>query len=168
MLKIKKTIIRLHKSHKKDLFDCGEPELNKYLKQYARQNSDNGIARAFVAVANDGSNRINGFYTLSSSHIGFKEVPPSMRKRIPRYPIPAIRIGRLAVDKSMQGQGLGSILLIDALYRSLRVANEIAVKLVIVDAKHQNAKEFYQHFGFIELVDKPLNLFLQIETIKNL
>ncbi len=167
-LTVQKSIVRLEKLHKRDLFDCGEPELNEYLKKYARQNSDKGIARAFVAMPDDGSNRILGYYTLSSSHIGFEELPDTYRKRMPRYPIPAIRLGRLAVDQSMQGHGLGGILLIDALYRSLRVAEEIAVKVVIVDAKHEQAKQFYRHFGFVELVDKPLNLFLPVETIKGL
>ena len=165
---IQKPIERLSKHHKRDLFDCGEPVLDEYLKRFARQNSDDGIARAFVAVTDDGSKRVLGYYTLSSSHIGFEEIPASSRKRIPRYPVPAVRIGRLAVDQSMHGYGLGGILLIDALRRSLRVAEEIAVRAVVVDAKHEQAKAFYQHFGFSELVDKPLNLFLPIRTIRGL
>lgn len=167
-LGIQKPIECLRKYHSRDLFDCGEPSLNEYLKRYARQNSDEGIARAFVAIADDGSNRVLGYYTLSSAHIGFKEIPASYQKRIPRYPVPAVRIGRLAVTQSMHGSGLGGILLIDAFNRSLRVAEEIAVRVVIVDAKNEQAKAFYQHFGFLELVNKPLNLFLPIETVRGL
>ena len=168
ILNVKKPIELLHERHKRTLFDCGEPALNKYLKRFARQNSDNGIARAFVAVADDGSDCVLGYYTLSSSHVDFKEIPESYRKRIPRYPIPTIRVGRLAVEVSMHGHGLGGILLIDALNRILRVAEEVAVRAVMVDAKHQQAKTFYQYYGFMELQEMPLNLFLPMETVREL
>ena len=96
----------ISRQHLRDRFDCGQPPLNEYLLRYARQNDDNNIAKAFVAVDDD--NRVLGYYCISSASVEFKELPEDIVKGLPHYPVPAALIGRLACDKSIQGKGLGA------------------------------------------------------------
>ena len=152
--------------HVRDAFDCGEPKLNEYLRRYARQNHDNGIAKAFVVA--DGNKRVIGYYTLSSADVEFENLPGDQKKHIPRYPIPAMRIGRFAVDTSVQRCGLGERLLIDALRRVMWISEQAGVRLILVDAKDEKAKQFYIRYGFLEFPDHPMNLFLPIDTAKQL
>lgn len=104
-------------SFQKDTFDCGVLELNEYLKQYARQNHKNGIAKTFVAIPKQENRTVAGYYSVSMSHIERESLPESQSKRLPRYPVPAMLVGKLAVDRSMQGKGLGEELLVAALKR---------------------------------------------------
>lgn len=143
-------------------FDCGAEELNTYLKRFAKKNDKLGIGRTYVLL--DKAHAL-GFYTVSMAQIEFKALPKSTQGKLPRYPIPAVRIGRLAIDLSAQGQGLGEFLLMDALTRCLRVSEEIAIFAVIVDAKNDQAKAFYLKYGFIPLEDQELSLFLPVSTI---
>ena len=92
-------------------------------------------------------------------------MPTANAKRVPKYPVPAVRIARLAVDRTEKGKGLGGKLLADALRRVLTASSEVAVKVVLVDAKNEAAVEFYRHHGFMELIDVPMTLFLPIETV---
>lgn len=144
-------------------FDCGVEELNTYLKRFAKKNDKLGIGRTYILL---NKARALGFYTVSMAQIEFKAIPKPSQGKLPRYPIPAARIGRLAIDLSTRGQGLGEFLLMDALTRCLRVSEEIAVFAVIVDAKNSQAKDFYLKYGFIPLEDDELSLFLPIETIQ--
>lgn len=156
-------ILGIEESHRREEFDCGEETLNGYLRRYARQNHERNIARTFVAV--DSHDRVLGYYSLASASIEFESLPTAHAKRIPRYPVPAVRIARLAVDRSVKGEGLGGKLLADALQRILTASSEVAVKVVLVDAKNEAAVEFYRHYGFMELIDAPMTLFLPIETV---
>jgi GNAT superfamily N-acetyltransferase len=157
--------LSIDRKYQRDHFDCGNSILDDYLKRYARQNHEGGIAKTFVAIDRSGLLRIDGFYTVSASDIEFEALPELTRKKLPAYPIPAILIGKLAVDKSAQGQGLGGELLVDALLRSVKIAQEIGVFAVRVDAIDLKAKEFYLKYEFIALQDEPLKLFLPIKTI---
>jgi GNAT superfamily N-acetyltransferase len=157
-------IVPIQKQYQRDDFDCGYPSLNDYIKKYARQNDQKGIAKAFVALA-DESNQIAGYYTLSSCAIAYAELPDRDRAKLPSYPIPAVLIGRLAVDRTWQGQGLGSRLLVDALMRALRISQEVGVYAVRVDALDAKAKEFYLRHEFLPFQDVELSLFLPIATI---
>lgn len=139
--------------HERTAFDCGHPFLNTYLAQFARQNDRNGYAKAYVMVPAEAGNPVVGYYTLSSGQVAFENIPPAIRKRLPRYPAPAVRIGELAVDVSQKGKGLGSQLLLDALERIIRASDEVAVWAVIVDPIDQQAATFYQHHGFEPLLD---------------
>jgi GNAT superfamily N-acetyltransferase len=150
--------------HVRDQFDCGENSLNHYLSQSARQNDQSNIAKTFVAL--DTSNTVLGYYSISSASIEFSAITAEIQKGLPRYPIPAARIGRLAVDQSAHGIGLGAHLLIDALERIYKVSNEMGIKFVIVDALNDSAKSFYEHYGFIQFPKQGLKLFLPIETVK--
>lgn len=143
-------------------FDCGAEKLNTYLKRFAKKNDKLGIGRTYVLLDKA---RALGFYTVSMAQIEFKALPRPTQEKLPRYPVPAVRIGRLAIDHSAQGQGLGEFLLMDALTRCVRVSEEIAVLAVIVDAKNDQAKDFYLKYGFIPLEDKELSLFLPLSTI---
>lgn len=154
----------IEKKHKRDAFNCGYPVLNEYLKKYARQNHQKGIAKTFVAIREDGGFKVDSYYTVSASVIEFKSLPESYQSKLPAYPIPAVLIGKLAVDNPVKGQGLGGELLADALYRIIRASGEIGIFVVRVDAIDDKAKDFYLKHEFIPFQDK-LSLFLPLETI---
>ena len=158
--------VPLEKKHDRSLFDCGNKELNNYLKHYAIQNDKLGINKTFVAVRSDTPVVIDGYYTISSSAIDFQSLPKENKRKLPAYPVPAALIGRLAVDVSCQGEGLGTELLINALFRIVRASSEIGIYAVRVDAIDERARQFYLKHEFISFQDSPLSLFLPIKTVK--
>ncbi len=153
----------LQAHHDRKAFDCGEQSLNDYLRRYARQNDARDIGRAFVAVETPGSARVVGYYTLSTYTLDSEALH---ERGLPRYAIPAARIGRLARDVHFRGQGVGESLLRDALNRCLAVSDQIAIHAVVVDALDEHAKRSYQEFGFQELLGHPMQLFLPIQTLR--
>lgn len=155
----------LDKSFDRDTFDCGSEELNNFLKAKARQNQKAGFNRTFVAVKSDDSDkRVLGYYSLSMGEIDLSNLPEALRKKLPKHPVPIARIGRLAVDKSTQGQGLGKFILVDAMKRVQTASASVGVYALLVDAKDDQAKTFYKKYGFIELVDEPMTLFLPLAS----
>lgn len=136
-------------------FDCGEKELEDYLQCYASQDIKRGVARVFVASPAGQPQVAAGFYTLSAASIAAETIPEKLRKKLPRYPVPVALLGRLAVSRHVQGQGLGSILLADACKRVAAASETLAVVAIVVDAKSPQAAAFYRHFGFIELRGQP-------------
>lgn len=155
----------LDKSFDRDTFDCGSGELNNFLKAKARQNQKAGFNRTFVAVkSDDADKKVLGFYSLSMGEIDLSNLPESLRKKLPKHPVPTARMGRLAVDKSTQGQGLGKLLLVDAMKRVQAASASVGVYALLVDAKDDQAKSFYKKYGFIELVDEPMTLFLPLAS----
>ena len=151
----------LDASHDRATFQSDSQPLNRYLKEQATQDIRRRVAACFVALADEW--RIAGYYTLASASLLLADLPASTGKKLPRYPtVPAIRMGRLAVDQAFKGQGLGGALLVDALDRSLRA--EIAAFALVVDAKDAAAAAFYRHHGFMALPDSPLTLFLPLAT----
>ncbi len=143
-------------------FRCGDVALDRYLHTQATQDIRRRIASCFIAVEQS-SGLVAAFYTLSAASVALKDLPTAEAKRLPRYPsVPAVRIGRLAVDQRFQGQGLGSALLLDAVARTIR--NDIAAVALLVDAKSESAVEFYRRFGFQTLADQPRSLFLPLAT----
>lgn len=165
----KKYIIApLEKKHDKSEFNCGVDALNQYLKTQASQDVKKNVAVTYVLTTQT-SEKILGYYTLSSMGIFPGELPDELIRRLPRYPVlPGILLGRLAVDDSCQGKGVGLYILIDALKRSLMVSNQIGIVAVIVDAKNEKSVTFYEHFGFIKLPENSHRLFLPISTIQKL
>lgn len=144
-------------------FDCGSSPLNDYFRTQVGQDIRRRVTACFVAVAEDG--RIAGYYTLASAGIRLGDLPAAIAKKLPRYPsVPAVRMGRLAVDESFTGLGLGAALLADALERACR--SEIAAFALVVDAKDETAAAFYRHHGFIAFSDMPLTLFLPLHTAR--
>lgn len=155
----------LSASHRRDAFRSGVPELDSYLNTQAGQDARRKVAAPFVVAARDGS--ILGYYTLSAYSVRAAELPEAVAKRLPRYPLlPATLLGRLAVDGSCRGPGLGGFLLMDALYRSWRNTSEVASVGVVVDALDENARESYIHHEFQSLADHPAKLFLAMLTIE--
>ena len=159
-------IAPLDDSHDRTRFDCGQPRLNEYLQRYATQNIKKGYAMTFVATPLE-SKAVVGYYSASASSIEFANLPEVVRKGLPKYPAPAMLIGQLAVDREIQGQGLGEVLLMHALSRAVRVASEMAIFAVRVDASDEPARNFYLRYGFVPLQDAPLSLLLPIKTIQD-
>jgi ribosomal protein S18 acetylase RimI-like enzyme len=150
-------------AHDRARFNSGSEPLNRYLREQVTQDTRRRVAACFVALA-DGQ-RIAGYYTLASASLLLADLPPSTGKKLPRYPtVPAVRMGRLAVDQAFKGQGLGGALLAHAISRAAR--SEIAAFAMMVDAKDAAAAAFYRHHGFIALPDSPLTLFLPLATIQ--
>ena len=153
----------LDAGHDRTAFNSDSEPLNRYLREQATQDVRRRVAACFVALA-DGS-RIAGYYTLASASLLLADLPASVGKKLPRYPtVPAVRLGRLAVDQAFKGQGLGGALLADALDRAVR--SEIAAYALMVDAKDEAAAAFYRHHGFIALSDSPFTLFLPLATVE--
>jgi ribosomal protein S18 acetylase RimI-like enzyme len=148
--------------HDRDSFDCGEETLNRYFKTQVTQDIRRRIANCFIAI-HSASGAVAGYYTIAAAGIPFVELPPEESKRLPRYPtLPAVRIGRLAVQRAFQGRGLGEMLLMDAMRRCMKVPP--AVYAVLVDAKNDGAAAFYQRYGFRAFASQPLTLFLAMAT----
>jgi len=158
-------IVCLSPKADRTLFSCGSDALDGYFRQQVSQDVRRRMAACFVAL--DPAQKIAGFYTLSSASVMINELPEDIGKKLPRYPtVPAIRMGRLAVDRRFQGRGLGGALLADALCRSLR--SEIAAYALIVDAKNESAASFYRYHGFIALPDRAGTFFLPLATASRL
>lgn len=159
-------IERLTREHDKTGFDCGEEALNNYLQRLALQNDARRVGRTFVAVE-EGQKRVLGYYTLASGRVAFAHVPDN-RKLPPHLPVPVILLGRLGVDRSTQGTGLGKTLLLHALWRAHQIGKQVGVYAVEVDAVHEKAQAFYLKYGFVPLLDGPLHLYLPMKTIEAL
>ena len=154
-------------SHDRSSFSCGKPSLDTYLQRFARQNDRLGIGRTFVAVA-PGDTRVVGYYTVSNGSVTFETIPEEVRKKLPRYPIPVLHLGRLAVDKSVQGKGLGETLLMDALHRAASLSEDVGLYAVEVHALDHEARRFYERYGFSRLVDDELHLYLPMKLVRKL
>ncbi|AZG78899.1 GNAT family N-acetyltransferase [Methylocystis rosea] len=155
----------LGKNHDRNAFDCGEDDLNVYLKRYARQNHESGGAKCFVATPRDAPARILGFYTLSPASIEFSRAPAIVTHGLGRYEIPVYRVGRLAVDRSVQGLGLGGRLLLRAAERCVTVAQEVGGVALLIDAKSDGAAKWYESYGALRLLDAPLSLVLPFSVV---
>ena len=155
------------RGHDRKSFDCGSPELNQYLDRYARQNHESGGAKTFVAVSPAAPARVMGYYSISPGAVEFARVPAKLTKKLGRYDVPVFRLGRLAIDRSVQGQGLGGDLLLAAGERALAVAGEVGGIALAIDAKDENAARWYERFGALELLDDPLKLVLPLDIIAN-
>lgn len=154
----------LSRGHDREGFSCGERELDEYLKRTARQHNDKGIARTFVLVDTDEPEKILGFFTLTSCEVVAAELPPEYAKKYPRK-APAAKLARLAVTMDRQRQGLGGLMMVDAMRRTLAVAENIGIIGFFVDAKNQGAHDYYEQYGFIALPNHPLALFLPLGTL---
>ena len=158
-------LVLLDTEHDRKRFDSGSPPLDRYLREQVSQDIRRRVAACFVAVTDE--QRVAGYYTLASASVALSDLPPETAKKLPRYPsVPAVRMGRLAVDGDFKGAGLGGALLADALLRSVRA--EIVAYALIVDAKDESAADFYRHHGFIALPSSALRLFLPLATVAGL
>ena len=154
-------LVPLDATHNRTTFISASEPLDRYFRKHVTQDIRRRVAACFVALAEE--QRIAGYYTLASASLLLADLPASTGKKLSRYPtVPAVRMGRFAVDQGFKGQGLGGALLADALDRAAR--SEIAAYALMVAVKDEAAEAFYRHHGFISLPDSPLTLFLPLAT----
>lgn len=151
--------------HLRSGFDCGEPTLNEFLHRQASQLNRKGFGKTYVALAEDGFT-VTGFVTLSAGQMQTRQLPPHLK--LPRYPAPVLRVGRLAVATREQGRGIGQQLMAFALQLAFEFSQQVGLYAVVVDAKHDKARVFYQTLGFTPTLDDPLCLYLPISTLRKL
>jgi len=159
------SIEALAPTHDRRTFSCGVEALDEYLRRFARQHADANISRTYVAV--EGST-VRGFYSLAMSGIRKENLPAKQLNRFPNFPLPVARLARLAVETRHQRQGLGDLLLADALQRCLRLSVEIGMIGVAVDAKDERARGWYERYEFERLPDSPLTLWLPTAALARL
>ncbi len=145
-------------------FHCGKAALDDYIRRYAAQDVRRGLARVFVATPDTDRQQLAGYFTLSAASVSAADLPEPLCRKLPRYPVPVALLGRLAVATTFRGQGLGSILLADALLKVVNASLVLAVAGIIVDAKDEDAASFYRHFGFAPLPGQPGRLLLSAKA----
>jgi predicted GNAT family N-acyltransferase len=148
--------------HDRQGFECGVPALDEYLHRLAEQHRRHGISSVYVLTESAQPERILGYYTLSAAEVDGQRLAEAERKKLPRYPVPCFRMGRLVCRKDQHGMGLGKILLGCAVDRCLKAREQVAAYALVVDAKDDVAKASYVHFGFKTLQDAPLTLYLSL------
>lgn len=151
--------------HDREGFDCGSAELNDYLKKTARQHIDKGLSKTFVLVDEAEPERILGFLTLAVCEVQAQSLPPKLAKKYPQH-VPAAKLARLAVAKDRQRGGLGKLMMVHALRQAIRVSDSVGIIGFFVDAKNEDARRYYEQYGFVALPDSPLKLFLPLATLK--
>jgi predicted GNAT family N-acyltransferase len=155
----------LRSNHDRATFSCGVEALDRYIQKQARQDSERKLATIFV-LTSDGLT-VAGFYSLSAQTIMADELPAALAGKLPRFPLPATLIGRMAVSANLRGQRLGEFLLMDALRRAWLATQQVASWAVTVDAK-KGARDFYLRYGFIATIQRPDRLFYPMASIAKL
>jgi GNAT superfamily N-acetyltransferase len=155
----------LNNRHDRAGFRCGETSLDDYIQKQARQDVKRRVSRVFVATQPEQPGVIVGYYTLSTLSIELDELPETLARKLPRHPIPAALLGRLAVSQAAQGHGIGRMLVADALKRTLAISDEIAIYAMVVDAIDEGAQRFYEQYGFAPLGAGSRRLFLPLKGV---
>lgn len=155
----------LDNEHRINGFDCGVGSLDIWLVKHARAAAGAGSARTYVVVDAE-QERVVGYHALSVASIEHREATARARKGMPKHPIPAMLLARLAVDRTVQGKGIGAFLLRDAMNRALSVAEQAGIRLLLVHAANDEARAFYEHFGFEASSTDPANLQLLMKDIR--
>ncbi len=158
-------IEKLGAGHAVGGFDCGREELNRFLIRFALANQQAGSARTYVAVA---AEAVVGYYSLAVGEVAYGGAPERLSKGLARHPIPIMLLARLAVATTWQGKGLGSGLLKDAMLRTLQAAEIAGIRALAVHAMDEQARVFYEHFGFAPSPTDPLHLFQLLKDIKRI
>lgn len=156
----------ISKRHNRKAFDCGDAALNDFLRRHARQTHDQGGAKTFLAFKDDDASLVLGFYSLSPASVEFSRAPAVIKRGLARHDVPVFRLGRLAVDQSMQGKGLGGQLLLSAGRRCLRASQDVGGVALLIDAKNDGVANWYASYGALPLLDTPLSLLLSLSTIR--
>lgn len=150
------------KQHDRASFKCGEATLDTYLKERAAQHHRDGIASTHVLVDDAAPARILGYYTLSAAQLLLTDLQEPDRRRLPRYPVPAVRMGRLAVAGTEQGKGYGELLVAHAVALCLDLRAQLGARVLVVDALHDRAAAFYRSYGFRETTQQARTLYLPL------
>jgi GNAT superfamily N-acetyltransferase len=156
-------IEKLTQAHEVDSFDCGQTELNRFLTHQAWVSQQSNSAQSYV-LADNGV--VRGYYSLAAGCVAHESASTRVRKGQARHAIPVILLARLAVDRALQGQGVGVALLKDALLRTAAAADTIGARALLVHAKDEHARVFYEHFGFEPSPSDPLHLLLVMKDLK--
>jgi GNAT superfamily N-acetyltransferase len=156
----------INKTHDRDAFDCREDALKDFLRRYARKSHELGGAKTFLAIDDADNTTILGFYSLSPASVAYARTPEIVRRGLARHDVPGFRLARLAVDRRVQGQGLGGQLLLTAGRRCLRAAAEVGGIALVIDAKNDRVAAWYASYGAVPLLDAPLTLLLPLATIE--
>lgn len=156
-------IEKLQRRHEIAEFDCGREALNRFLVRYALQNQQAGASQTYIALAGDD---VAGYYTLVVGQVEYAAAPDRLTKGLARHPVPIMLLARLAVATSWQGKGLGAGLLKDAMQRTLQAADIAGIRAFAVHAKDNEARAFYEHFGFSPLPSDPFHLFRLLKDIR--
>ena len=155
--------------HDRSDFSCGQEPLDRYLREQASQDLKRKLAAVFVLVSRATPRKVAAYYTLSNREIRLAQIPPEIAKKAGRYDrLPVTLLGRMAVDSRYKGHRIGERTLLDALYRSYTASLQVASFAVFVEAIDKNAAAFYRKYGFIDLLDDVLRLFLPMKTIERL
>ena len=160
-------IERLTRNHDRGSFCCGKEPLDRFLKGLVSQYERKKIGRTFVATR-PGEKRVVGYYTLAAGSFSLVSLPATQRKKLPAHPLPTVHLGRLAVDLSCQGKGLGETLLFHFLHKTLEVSEDLGVFAVDVWALDDQARSFYLKYGFLQLEDAALHLYLPLQTVERM
>ncbi len=156
-------IQKLDRRHVVDSFNCGDAALNRHLARFALNNQTAGSAQTYVAIADE---RVVGYYSLAVGAVAHADAPSRVTKGLARHPVPVMLLARLAVNNAVKGKGLGAALLHDALARTLQAADIAGIRAVIVHAKDDDARHFYEHFDFDPSPTDPYHLYLLIKDIR--
>lgn len=154
---------RLRAEHMLGDFACGESVLDEWLKRRAMNNQLTGASRTFVVT--DDTNRVYGYYALAAGAVAHQLATSAVRRNMPD-PVPVLVLGRLAVDQKAQGMSLGSALLKDAVNRAVAVSQNTGVRALLVHALHEQARAFYEHYGFQPSPQHPMTLMLRLSGVK--
>jgi GNAT superfamily N-acetyltransferase len=155
-------IEKLRRGHAAESFDCGRPALNRFLIRYAIHNQQAGASQTYVALAGE---VVVGYYTLVVGQVEYGHAPERLKKGLAHHPLPIMLLARLAIATASQGKGLGSGLLKDAMLRTLQAAYIAGIRALVVHAKDDEAKAFYEHFDFVESPSDPYHLFRLLKDI---
>ena len=156
----------IRKQHDREAFDCGEEALNEFLRRYARKSHELGGAKTFLAIDDADGKTILGFYSLSPAAIDYARTPEIVRRGLARHEVPGFRLAHLAVDRRMQGKGIGAQLLLAAGRRCLLASAEVGGVMLVIDAKNARVAGWYAGYGAVPLLDAPLSLVLPLATIE--
>lgn len=156
-------IEKLRRDHRVDPFDCGQEALNRFLIRYAFQNQQAEASQTYLALVGD---EVVGFYTLVVAQVEYDDAPQRLGKGLARHPIPLMLLARLAIATGWQGKGLGSGLLKDAMLRTVQAAEIAGIRAMAVHAKDDDARAFYERFGFVGAPTDPYHLFVLLKDVR--
>jgi GNAT superfamily N-acetyltransferase len=156
----------LDRTHNRTAFTSGNAQLDEFLRAFVSQYERRRLGRTFVAVR-AGERKVLGYYTLASGAVSFDSLPSRAKKKLPSHPVPVVLLARLAVDREIQGLGVGQFLLVDAMKRCVDIGERLGVHAIEVDAIDEGARRFYEKYGFVSLVDDRRHLFLPLATVQD-
>lgn len=155
----------ISRAYDRDAFDCGDAALNEFLRRHARKSHERGAAKTFLAINDGDGKKILGFYSVAPASVAYDHTPLLIQRGLARHEVPVFRLARLAVDRSVQGHGFGGQLLLAAGRRCLLVAAEVGGVALLIDAKNERIAQWYEEYGALQLLDRPLSLLLPFKAI---